>query len=53
MAAVKGLHVIVSIVPWREKGRGGGQGGAAVNGPGGPLKYSVRGRSFVSQWRYV
>lgn len=48
-AAVKDLHVIVSIVSARK----GATGVAVVNGPGGPLKYSVRDRSFVSQWRYV
>lgn len=69
--AVKGLHVIVSIVSVseREKERANKGGNkratertamaeekeevAAVNGVGGPLKYSVRGGSFVSQWCYV
>jgi len=45
-AAVKGLHVIVSIV----RARGARKGMAAVNGQGGPLKRTLRDRSFVSQW---
>lgn len=51
-AIVKGSRVIVSIVLVRGE-RTDERMAAVVNGPGGPLKYLVRDRSFVSQWRYV